>query len=172
MSNNLDSVTVATIYSLTDGEPYVGIPPILPAIVPVTLIDRDSGLQPPKAGQVSVASLNPGTDHHGIDNVFLQFVFNRVNENTYTLTVNGLHVVARRGRLFASVYGPPEQFRITYAERHNAYIIQKTDGPSGWVAPIDEENRQILIRPLIVGPSEPPFYPSTQLFRFVISDEE
>ncbi|KAL4072822.1 hypothetical protein V8B97DRAFT_259162 [Scleroderma yunnanense] len=148
MSNNLDSVTVATIYSLTDGEPYVGIPPILPAIVPVTLIDRDSGLQPPK------------------------FVFNRVNENTYTFTVNGLHVVARRGRLFASVYGPPEQFRITYAERHNAYIIQKTDGPSGWVAPIDEENRQILIRPLIVGPSEPPFYPSTQLFRFVISDEE
>ncbi|KAJ4473845.1 serine protease inhibitor [Lentinula aciculospora] len=56
---------------------------------------------------------------------------------------------------------------IEAVPRHgkNAYIIKTSDG-KGWVAP-DKVGEQIIYRPLIVGPSEPPTFPLNQVFQII-----
>ncbi|KAI6110810.1 hypothetical protein EDD16DRAFT_1516929 [Pisolithus croceorrhizus] len=51
-------------------------------------------------------------------------------------------------------------------------IAKENDRGVGWVASVGEDDRQIMIRQLIVGPSEPPFYPSNQLFRIELCVNE
>lgn len=48
MSGELADQFVSPITSLQDGEPYVGIPGILDSSVPLILIPRDPGVQPPE----------------------------------------------------------------------------------------------------------------------------
>lgn len=150
MPNNLKVDEEVVIYSTLDGNPYVGVPPILPTILPVNLIDRASGVQPPR------------------------FIFQRVGVDTYLLTINGLQVVELDGRLFAVVEGAAQEWVVTYRSNHDAYTITKRlDSPEeiGWIAPTEGENRQIRVGPLIVGRSFPPFYPPTELFKFEFPNE-
>ncbi|KAI5983120.1 hypothetical protein EDD15DRAFT_2376860 [Pisolithus albus] len=145
MPNNLKVDAEVIISSALEGYPYVGIPPILPTILPVNLIEREPGVQPPR------------------------FIFRRVGNNVYTLTINGLQVVEFKGNLFAAVEGVPQEWVVTYRENLDAYtIVKRLDSPEeiGWIAPIDGDNRQIGVRHLIVGPSNPPFYPPQELYRF------
>lgn len=142
MPNRIKPSKNAIIYSLVDGEPYVGIPPTKPVTVPVLLYARDSVIEPPT------------------------FDMEQVGECTYVISANGYKTQDQDGLLVGSIDGEAQKWRIEYAERHDAYIIAKENDRSvGWVAPTDEEN-QVQVRLLIMGPSEPPFYPSNQLFRF------
>ncbi|KIJ96396.1 hypothetical protein K443DRAFT_284908 [Laccaria amethystina LaAM-08-1] len=49
-------------------------------------------------------------------------------------------------------------------EGRNVYIIESEDRHGGWVLPKEEPYTQVAFRPLIIGPSEPPFYPPNQLW--------
>ncbi|KAI6043701.1 hypothetical protein EDC04DRAFT_2649601 [Pisolithus marmoratus] len=152
MPNNLKVDRPVVIYSMLDGNPYVGIPLYLPAIIPVNLIERGSVVQPPT------------------------FIARRVGDHTYTLTINGYRTVELEGRLFGAVEFPPQEWVITYRKNHDAYTITKRlDGPEevGWIAPFEDEDerRQIRIGPLVTGRSYPPFYPPHELFKFEILEE-
>ncbi|KAI6042255.1 hypothetical protein EDC04DRAFT_2661839 [Pisolithus marmoratus] len=150
MPNNLRPDTII-ISSTLKGNPYVGIPLILPTILPVNLIERGSGVQPPR------------------------FVFRLVEGNIYTMTINGLNVVEREGKLFAVVeeVGPAQEWVITYRENHDAYTIVKRDVAEeiGWVAPTQDESHQILVQLLLPGRSFPPSYRPQELYRFEYAEE-
>ncbi|KAF9523926.1 hypothetical protein CPB83DRAFT_862140 [Crepidotus variabilis] len=61
---------------------------------------------------------------------------------------------------------PAEEWKIQAIPQSgpNRYIITKPNGFEGWVLPLDDPETQIAVRPLIIGPSEPPFYPPNQLW--------
>ncbi|KAI6001150.1 hypothetical protein EDD15DRAFT_2192823 [Pisolithus albus] len=142
MPNRLRPSKNTVIYSLIEDEPFVGIPPTKPVTVPVLLYSRDSVKEPP--------TLN----------------LEKVEENVYVIRARGYKLQDQDGRLVASTEGEPQRWYIQYAERNDAYIVTKeNDRGVGWVAPLESDERQILVRNLIVGPSEPPYYPSNQLFR-------
>ncbi|KAI6110811.1 hypothetical protein EDD16DRAFT_1893144 [Pisolithus croceorrhizus] len=143
MPNPLRPSKNAVIYSLVDGEPYVGIPPTKPVTVPVRLYARDSVTEAPT------------------------FNLEKVGESTYVISANGYKTQDQDGLLVGSIEGDAQRWYIEYAERHDAYIITKENERSvGWVAPTDDDEGQIRVRILIVGPSLPPYYPSNELFRF------
>ncbi|KAI6149181.1 hypothetical protein BKA82DRAFT_1001401 [Pisolithus tinctorius] len=146
MPNPLKPSKNAIIYSMVDGEPYVGMPPTKPTTLPVLLYARDSVKEPP------------------------MFNMEKVGDRTYVISARNHKTREERGLLIGSIEGEAQKWCIQYTERNDAYIIVKENDRSvGWVAPMNEEgreDRQILVRQLIVGPSEPPFYPSNQLFRF------
>ncbi|KAI6042264.1 hypothetical protein EDC04DRAFT_3139258 [Pisolithus marmoratus] len=145
MPDNIRVDSSVVISSTLEGYPYVGIPPILPTIIPINLIERRPGVQPPR------------------------FAFRRVGGNIYTITINGLQVIELEGRLFAVVEGAPQEWVITYRENHDAYtIVKRLDASEeiGWVAPIEGESRQILVQPLLPGRSSPPSYRPQELYRF------
>ncbi|KAF8657092.1 hypothetical protein AX16_002279 [Volvariella volvacea WC 439] len=66
-----------------------------------------------------------------------------------------------------------EKWRVEPVEHlgPNKYIITTNDGSGGWVAPEETEN-SIAVRPLIVGPSFPPFYPPNEVFEFIRLDRD
>lgn len=143
MPNPLKPSKNAVIYSLVDGEPYVGIPPTKPVTVPVRLYARDSVTEAPT------------------------FELEKVGERTYLISANGYKTQDQDGLLVGSVEGEAQRWYIEYAERHDAYLITKENERGvGWIAPADNNEGQIRIGNLIMGPSFPPFYPSIQLFRF------
>ncbi|KAI6101284.1 hypothetical protein EDD16DRAFT_354370 [Pisolithus croceorrhizus] len=143
MPNRLRPSKNAVIYSLVDEEPFLGIPPTKPVTVPVLLYRRGSLDHPPT------------------------FDVEKVGECTYVIRANGYRLQDQDGRLVGSKDGEAQRWCIEYAERNDAYVVSKeNDRGVGWVAPAEGDERQIRIRTLIVGPSEPPFYPSNQLFRF------
>lgn len=100
MPNNLKADAEVIISSALGGNPYVGVPRILPTILPVNLIERESGVQPL---------------------YLVQFVFRRVGDDIYTLTINGLQVVELEGKLFAVVEGNAQEWVVRYRENHDAY---------------------------------------------------
>lgn len=52
MPNPIKPSKNAVIYSLVDGEPYVGIPPTKPVTVPVRLYARDSVTEAPTVSPI------------------------------------------------------------------------------------------------------------------------
>ncbi|THG92867.1 hypothetical protein EW026_g8189, partial [Hermanssonia centrifuga] len=50
--------------------------------------------------------------------------------------------------------------------------IEKVDRSAGWVLPEEEPYTQLAVRLLIVGQSDPPFIPPTQLFEIIPFPEE
>ncbi|KAF8586580.1 hypothetical protein K439DRAFT_1614962 [Ramaria rubella] len=44
------------------------------------------------------------------------------------------------------------------------YTIETASRNAGWIAQKDGDNPQIAVRPLIVGPSDPPFFPPNELW--------
>ncbi|KAI6126145.1 hypothetical protein EDD16DRAFT_358289 [Pisolithus croceorrhizus] len=143
MPNPLRPSKNAVIYSLVDGEPYVGIPPTKPVTVPVRLYARDSVTEAPT------------------------FNLEKIGERTYLISANGYRTQDQGGLLVGSIEGDAQRWYIEYAERHDAYLITKENERGvGWIAPADNNEGQIRVGNLIMGPSFPPFYPSVQLFRF------
>ncbi|KAI6124615.1 hypothetical protein EV401DRAFT_1171951 [Pisolithus croceorrhizus] len=143
MPNPLRPSKNAVIYSLVDGEPYVGIPPTRPVTVPVRLYARDSVTEAPTVSPV----FHPA--------------------HAYLISANGYKTQDQDGLLVGSIEGDAQRWYIEYAERHDAYLITKENERGvGWIAPADNNEGQIRVGNLIMGPSFPPFYPSVQLFRF------
>jgi len=100
------------------------------------------------------------------------------DNGSYILRAAGAPTAAINDKLFAILLDQPEptQWKIVPSERDGkgAYIVTKFDSPDGWVATEPEQGswgEQISVKPLIVGPSEPPFYPPTEVFIFTRLDD-
>jgi len=101
----------------------------------------------------------------------------RRSQDTFRLEAYGAPVAARNRKLYACliekmcekaswVITPQPQFGP------DVYTVETPDRSAGWIIPNDEEDAQIAVRPLIVGPSEPPFFPPNELFKFIQLDLE
>ncbi|KAH7922327.1 hypothetical protein BV22DRAFT_1037609 [Leucogyrophana mollusca] len=85
----------------------------------------------------------------------------------YKLSIGGAPTGVINNALYAFLLGEPyEEWIITYRPNHRAYTIEKEDMRAGWVMPSEDDYTQIAVRPLIVGPSFPPFFPPTELWKF------
>ncbi|KAI6014108.1 hypothetical protein PISMIDRAFT_684468 [Pisolithus microcarpus 441] len=147
MPNNLKADVEVIITPALPGNSYVGIPVILPTLLPVNLIQREADIQPQR------------------------FIFRRVDLDVYTLSIHGFQVIELEGRVFSGVDQRPQEWVVRYRENYDAYTITKRlYGPEeiGWIAPIDEENPQILVGPIGEGPS----YPPEVLFKFEFLEYE
>lgn len=138
MSGELADQFVSPITSLLDGEPYVGIPGILDSSVPLILIPRDPGVQPP------------------------EFTFTRVGDpedRTYEIRIDDRATLIEGGNVVAVRDGPAQAWGINFRESENAFIIQRDmfRPATVWTA----EGDQIKIR---INPSTS--FPRPQLFRF------
>lgn len=116
------------------GSPYVGVPPTRPTILPVNLIARNPDIQAPR------------------------FVLRRVEGDIFTLTINGMQVVEKDGKVFAAMEGRAQEWVIRYREFQNGYtIVKRLDEPGeiGWIAPTDGSS-QIRVGRLREIPTAPP----------------
>ncbi|KAI0088752.1 proteinase inhibitor [Irpex rosettiformis] len=90
--------------------------------------------------------------------------------DTFTIKVADAPTAEIDGKLFGVLLDspPPTEWKLTPIERNgpDAYIVTTSDLVKGWVVPDVEPQNQIDVRPLIVGLSEPPFYPPTEVFIF------
>ncbi|KAI6001198.1 hypothetical protein EDD15DRAFT_2192863 [Pisolithus albus] len=150
MSGELADQFVSPITSLLDGEPYVGIPGILDSSVPLILIPRDPGVQPPElmgGGRIPCPQ---------------QFTFTRVGDpenRTYEIRIDDRVTRIEGDSVVAVRDGPAQAWGINFRESENAFIIQRDmfRPATVWTA----EGDQINIR---INPSTS--FPRPQLFRF------
>ncbi|KAI5999757.1 hypothetical protein F5J12DRAFT_846586 [Pisolithus orientalis] len=172
MLNNIQAdaeVIISSALNGIGGNPYVGISLNLPTILPVNLIPRIPGVQPPV-----VCIIVPPSAHDEYliisHSYVVQFVIKRVEGDIYTLTTNGMQVIELEGRVFAAVEHAPQEWVIKYRELQDAYTITKrlpVPEEIGWIAPIDGENAQIRVGPLNDTPTAPPGqYPLEELYKF------
>ncbi|THG95045.1 hypothetical protein EW026_g6535 [Hermanssonia centrifuga] len=98
------------------------------------------------------------------------------SDNKYRFKIGGSYVAEIDHLLFAVLLEEPlpTEWRVTPSERDgpNAYIIEKVDRSAGWVLPEEEPYTQLAVRPLIIGASDPPYFPPTQLFEIIPFPEE
>ncbi|KAI0341519.1 proteinase inhibitor [Trametopsis cervina] len=91
-------------------------------------------------------------------------------ENQYILKVGGDPTAEIDNKLFAVLLPEPPAtvWKLTPVSGYgdNAFAVSIEGDVRGWVVPDEELFTQIAVRPLIVGPSEPPFYPPTEVFIF------
>ncbi|KIO12284.1 hypothetical protein M404DRAFT_751139 [Pisolithus tinctorius Marx 270] len=123
MPNNIQAdaqVIISSALNGIGGNPYVGVSLILPTILPVNLIPRTPGVQPPVVRIIVPPSTH---DEYSIISLssFVQFVFKRVEGNIYTITTNGMQVIELEGRLVAGAGQTPEEWVIKYRELQDAY---------------------------------------------------
>ncbi|KAI0793524.1 hypothetical protein C8Q75DRAFT_713078 [Abortiporus biennis] len=92
--------------------------------------------------------------------------------NNYTAGLDGKLVA-----ILIPDMAPPQIWKITPQPRHgeNVYTIEASDSAEGWVVPEPEElltpASTVVVRPLIVGPSYPPFFPPSELFKIERVDD-
>ncbi|THH33048.1 hypothetical protein EUX98_g1124 [Antrodiella citrinella] len=117
--------------------------------------------------------LSKGVQGHGFWDV------KRTNDGGYILAANRSPVATIDGKLFAILLDmpPPQVWDIKLSERDgpDCFIIAERYSPRGWVANADaddDELNQISVRPLIIGPSYPPFYPPNEVFKFIRVDRD
>lgn len=95
-----------------------------------------------------------------------------LGENLYKLKANGAYTAALEGRLCAVPLpdSRPEPWMILEQPRHEgSYTIQTANRDGGWirVREYDEDDdTNIKVKPLIVGPSYPPYFPPFELWKF------
>ncbi|OBT49987.1 hypothetical protein VE04_09722 [Pseudogymnoascus sp. 24MN13] len=93
-------------------------------------------------------------------------------EGRYRLTIRQNPIGGFDNRLFAFLTEDPrinQEWFITPVVGYGAnnYIVETAHKARGWVAPdAFNPDRQLGLRPLIVGASIPPFYPPTEVFTF------
>ncbi|KAG8983413.1 hypothetical protein FRB93_007272 [Tulasnella sp. JGI-2019a] len=92
--------------------------------------------------------------------------------NTSILMVGGAPTAAITNQVFAILLPEPPAttWKIMPVPQAgaNTYLITKADNPSqGWVMPSGQSNTQVAVRPLIMGPSDPPYYPPNQLWTII-----
>ncbi|KAF8885166.1 hypothetical protein BD779DRAFT_1534367 [Infundibulicybe gibba] len=75
------------------------------------------------------------------------------------------------GNVYAIIEGgpKPEEWIIERQKQSGLFTIESSDRRGGWVLPQDAapEGTQVDFHPLIIGPSEPPFFPPTELWEFI-----
>ncbi|KAH7884342.1 proteinase inhibitor [Phlebopus sp. FC_14] len=94
-------------------------------------------------------------------------------DDRYKLIVKGYPTAPLDDKLFAilSEEPPAEEWIVTYRKNHEAYTIETSSRERGWVVPLpDSEDNQVLVQGLITGQSLPPYFPATELFKFIKVD--
>ncbi|KAF8889004.1 hypothetical protein BD779DRAFT_1410757, partial [Infundibulicybe gibba] len=82
----------------------------------------------------------------------------------YILSIRGGRTAIVQGRVFAVLLPDPQPEVWTIRRQASGYYtIENSDRRGGWILP-DEE---VLSRPLIIGPSNPPFFPPNELWEFI-----
>ncbi|ESK81380.1 hypothetical protein Moror_3720 [Moniliophthora roreri MCA 2997] len=98
----------------------------------------------------------------------------KVDDNLYIIKIDDHPTAKIDDKVFAITVdrGKFDKWHIIDDERggKNSYVITTEERYNGWVAPEEPED-QILCRPLIVGPSFPPFYPPNETFQFFRVDK-
>jgi len=95
----------------------------------------------------------------------------KLPNGNYILSIRGNPTAAIENNLYAVLldYPAPTEWKIIYQEGPKAYTIERADYRGGWVVGYDEGD-QVSVRPLIIGPSVPPFFPPTEVFTFKPAD--
>ncbi|KAK1231593.1 hypothetical protein PQX77_005286 [Marasmius sp. AFHP31] len=97
-----------------------------------------------------------------------EWVFERVDSRFRIKTSDDKCVIPGDQKLWGK--GEKDaKWKLEEAFHHgkNCFIIHAENGYEGWVTPYaDEADNQMINRPLIVGPSYPPFFPPFE--RFII----
>ncbi|KAK6541422.1 hypothetical protein TWF694_007233 [Orbilia ellipsospora] len=94
----------------------------------------------------------------------------------YTIKCGGAIVGAIGDKLFAFLQlqdgQKPPIWQIRKAQAQEGYILVNFSddalyrGEEGWMIWHNEVDEQIIVRPLVIVPTEPPRFPENQLFRF------
>ncbi|KIJ61957.1 hypothetical protein HYDPIDRAFT_169352 [Hydnomerulius pinastri MD-312] len=143
MPDNLRTGT-CNIRSLTEGEPYIGIPLTRPNAVPVIAL--------------------PSVPVY-------QWDITKVGEYKYLLGIyTYIHTRLENKSIFAFTEGADQEWYITYKENKDAYTIGIKDDGTGWTVPVPLEGvgprYQVEVAPIVSTHSLPPQVSAAQLFRF------
>ncbi|GLB43055.1 putative peptidase family M48 [Lyophyllum shimeji] len=77
------------------------------------------------------------------------------------------------GHVYAAIAGHVfGRWEITFHEQAKGYTITDTSRGNGWVLVDEDKDNQIACRPLIVGPSYPPYYPPQEIWKFEKFNED
>ncbi|OBT53857.1 hypothetical protein VE04_06558 [Pseudogymnoascus sp. 24MN13] len=93
----------------------------------------------------------------------------RQSDGKYVLNQRGGFAGERNGLLLRSFSKTKRQTDGELNHRPKTAIVSLHRDPiRGWVSPSPSDaSKQIRVQPLIVGPSDPPFFPSTELFQLI-----
>lgn len=117
----------------------------------------------------SVISIPPGVQAH-------PWTIEKDGE-FYVLKAKGAPAFAKDHLVFVSLLEESNvdvKWRITAVPQsgRNDFLIESPNKHGGWVLPTGEPYTQVAFRPLIIGPSNPPFYPPSQLWIITPFDAE
>ncbi|KAJ3756394.1 serine protease inhibitor [Lentinula raphanica] len=102
------------------------------------------------------------------------WVIEKLDNDTYKFISEGSPTTHFDHKVFGLLleHDKATKWHVIPVSQHgdNAYLITDTDLKGGWVAP-EHVGEQIIFRPLIVQPSEPPRYPGNQVFNIIKVDE-
>jgi len=93
----------------------------------------------------------------------------RAGSGNFIIRVNGDPTATFDNLLWAILHQEPRpsEWKITIRPQAgpDTFTIELADGSGqGWVVPDDKPETQLAVRHLIIGPSDPPFFPPNQLF--------
>lgn len=138
MSGELADQFESPIISLIEGEPYAGIPTIEDSSVPLILIPKEPGVQPP------------------------MFEFRRVGDpqnRTYEIRIGGRVTLIEGSSVVAVRDRPAQAWGIFFQETENGFIIQRSIFRPATVWTAEKDRIDIRINPSTN-------FPKQQLFRF------
>ncbi|KIJ96400.1 hypothetical protein K443DRAFT_682351 [Laccaria amethystina LaAM-08-1] len=119
-------------------------------------LNEDKSLNPK-----SVIAVPPGVEAH-------LWSIER-NGDSYVLKADGAPAFPKNNLVFVSLLEDSVidlKWKITAVPQagRNVFLIESTNQRGGWVLPSEQPFAQVAFRPLIIGPSDPPFYPPSQLW--------
>ncbi|KAK7028169.1 hypothetical protein VNI00_014984 [Paramarasmius palmivorus] len=96
-------------------------------------------------------------------------------DNTYILRCKDGIAREHSDEIYAVVLHEPhpQEWYLEHVPHHgeNVYVILRKDRQQGWIVTSDEDYQHVKCRPLLVGPSLPPFYPPNERFEFIRASE-
>jgi len=103
----------------------------------------------------------------------VQWLVRSAGDGLYILQVGRSPTAQIDQNLFAILLDdpPPTKWKIDYQPQHDAYTISSADNYQGWWASADVDSK-VGVRPLIVSPSIPPYYPKSELYKFQPLDDD
>ncbi|KAG5635645.1 hypothetical protein H0H81_010532 [Sphagnurus paluster] len=122
------------------------------------------GLSPEDPGKTRYAILSAPKNIHGPQLRAVTWNVEHVGGHLYKLVVEGRVAASENGKVFGRD-GGDQHWTITEREGMGGYTIEETHQLGvGWV--LEDGEKQVLSRHLIVGPRFPPFFPPTEIWEF------
>ncbi|KAG5634851.1 hypothetical protein H0H81_000515 [Sphagnurus paluster] len=122
------------------------------------------GLSPVDPGFSRYAILSAPKDIHGPQLRAVTWNIEHVGGHLYKLVVEGRVAASENGQVFGRE-GSDQHWTIIMRERMDGYTIEETHQLGvGWI--LDDGEKQVMSRRLIVHPSFPPVFPPTEIWEF------